>query len=166
MTVRATKDISMKASRTSTNSKLIQGAPKKVYDAFITKEALEYWLAPYGMTGKIHDFDARIGGGYDMSLVYKDQKTEGKTTGNEDRFSATFVELRPYEKVVQTINFKSDKSEFTDEMIMEVLLEEVRTNATKVTILFKNIPTGVDPKDNEDGTEQSLEKLAEYIENS
>jgi len=156
----------MTVRRTSTNSRLIQGTQKKIYEAFIDKEALEFWLAPYGMTGKIHDFDVRIGGGYDMSLIYNDPKTQGKTTGNEDRFSAKFVELRPYEKVVQRINFKSDNSEFTDEMIMEVLLEEVQPNSTKVTILFKNIPTGVDPKDNEDGTEQSLEKLAKYIENN
>jgi len=35
-----------------------------------------------------------------------------------------------------------------------------------VIIIFKNIPIGVDPKDNEAGTEQSLEKLAAYVENN
>jgi hypothetical protein len=33
-----------------------------------------------------------------------------------------------------------------------------------VTIVFKNIPAGIDPKDNETGTEQSLEKLARYVD--
>ncbi len=46
---------------------------------------------------------------------------------------------------------------------MEVFLEEAEDDATKVTIVFKNIPAGVDPKDNEAGTAQSLEKLARYV---
>lgn len=150
--------------RTTTNSKIIQADKEKVYNAFIDRKALEFWLAPYGMIGKIHDFNLKIGDGYEMSLFYKDTETEGKTSGNEDRFSATFTEIIPYEKIVQTINFQSDNNEFQDEMIMEVYLEEVDTYSTKVVIIFKNIPPGVNPKDNEDGTEQSLEKLAKYVE--
>lgn len=98
-----------------------------------------------------------------MSLFYKDNHTEGKTSGNEDRFSATFTKIKPFEKIVQTIHFQSDNTDFKDEMIMEVQLNENDNNSTKVTIIFKNIPIGVDPKDNEDGTEQSLLKLADYI---
>lgn len=152
--------------RTSENSKYIQARRERVYNAFTNSKALESWLAPYGMTGKIHDFNLKVGGGYEMSLFYTDNEIEGKTSGNEDRFSSTFVELKPYEKIVQTISFHSDNKEYTDEMIMEVFLEEFEFNSTKVTIIFKNIPIGVDPKDNEAGTEQSLEKLTNYIENS
>ncbi len=150
--------------RASKNTKVIRATKENVYNAFTNPKALEYWLAPNGMTGKIHDFNLKIGGGYEMSLFYNDDKIAGKTSGNEDRYRATFVELKPYEKIVQTIHFQSDKSEFTDKMIMEVLLDEVENRATKITVIFKNIPTGVDPKDNETGTEQSLEKLEKYIE--
>ncbi len=149
---------------TTTNSKIIQATRQKIYNAFTDKNALEFWLAPNNMTGKIHDFDLKVGGGYNMSLFYIDSVTKGKTLGNEDRFSAKFIELKPYEKIVQTINFQSDKNEFADEMKMEVFLEEIENNSTKVTIVFKNIPTGIDPKDNEAGTEQSLEKLARYVD--
>jgi uncharacterized protein YndB with AHSA1/START domain len=151
---------------TTTNSKIIQAARQKIYNAFTNKNALEFWLAPNNMTGKIHDFDFKIGGGYNMSLFYLDTETAGKTTGSEDRFSAKFVELKPYEKIVQTIHFQSDKSEFTNEMTMEVFLNAIDNNSTNVTIVFKNIPTGIDPKDNEAGTEQSLEKLAHYVDNN
>lgn len=71
-----------------------------------------------------------------MSLFYLDPETAGKTPGKEDRYSARFVELKPYEKIVQAINFRSDKSEFTDEMTMEVFLKEAEDDATKVTIVF------------------------------
>ncbi len=150
--------------RTSINTKVIRADRESVFNAFANKKALEYWLAPYGMTGKIHSFDFKEGSKYEMSLFYNDNQTEGKTSGNEDRFSATFIEIKPFEKIVQTIHFQSNITDFKDEMTMEVQLTEIDSNSTKVTIIFKNIPTGVDPKDNEDGTEQSLEKLADWID--
>lgn len=152
--------------RTSKNTKIIQANIKQVYHAFTDPKALEHWLSPDGMTGKIHSFNLEVGGGYDMSLFYDDDKAAGKTAGNEDRYAATFVELKPCEKIVQAIRFQSDKSEFTGEMIMEVFFKESGNNGTELTIVFNNIPTGIDPKDNEAGTEQSLEKLARYIKDN
>lgn len=151
---------------TTKNSKIIRARREKIYNCFIDKKALEFWLAPNNMIGKIHDFDAKVGGGYGMSLFYLDDGTRGKTSENEDRFSAKFVELKPYEKIVQTINFQSKENEFIDEMTMEVFLEKSENNSTKVTIVFKNIPIGINPKDNEKGTEQSLKKLAQYVESN
>jgi len=46
---------------------------------------------------------------------------------------------------------------------MEVTFE-TKGNATKVTILFKNIPPGIRPEDNEAGTQSTLDKLARYVE--
>lgn len=152
--------------RTSTNTKIIHGDIETVYNTFTDPKALTYWLAPHGMTGKIHHFDFKVGGKYEMSLFYNDSEAAGKTSGNEDRFVATFDEIKPFEKLVQTINFLSDNSALKDEMIMEVYFEEVEANSTKVTIHFKNIPIDIDPKDNEEGTAQSLEKLAAYIGNN
>lgn len=150
--------------RTSVNTKEIQADLEAVWKAFTEKKALEYWLAPYGMTGKIHDFDLNVGGGYEMSLYYNDKQTKGKTSGNEDRFIATFTDIKPFERLVQTIHFQSTQSELKEEMTMDVQLDTLDPNATKVTIIFRNIPMGIDPKDNEDGTEQSLQKLAAYLE--
>lgn len=36
--------------------------------------------------------------------------------------------------------------------------------STRVTFLFKNIPAGIKPEDNEAGTISTLEKLAQYVE--
>jgi uncharacterized protein YndB with AHSA1/START domain len=117
------------------------------------------------MTGKVHQFDLREGGGYTMSLFYPDSDNTmtGKTSTNEDRFTAKFIELTPYKRIIQAINFDSNDSNFSGEMIMEVTFEPVN-NYTKVTFCFKNIPPGIDPKDNEAGTNSSLEKLAQYVE--
>jgi uncharacterized protein YndB with AHSA1/START domain len=149
---------------TTKNSKIISATRERVYNAFIDRDALGIWLAPDNMIGKIHDFDLKVGGGYTMSLFYLDNETQGKTSGNEDRSYVKFTELKPYEKITQTVNFQSDKNEFKDEMIMEVFLDELKQNTTKVTIVFRNIPPGINPKDNETGTQQSLEKLTRYLE--
>jgi uncharacterized protein YndB with AHSA1/START domain len=117
------------------------------------------------MTGKIHEFDGRVGGGYTMSLFYppSEQVYRGKTSEREDRFTVRFVELTPPTRIVQTASFDSEDPAFAGEMTMVVTLEE-RDDGTEVTILFENIPPGIGPEDNDEGTRSSLEKLARYVE--
>jgi uncharacterized protein YndB with AHSA1/START domain len=99
-----------------------------------------------------------------MSLFYpdSDKTSRGKSAEKEDRYSARFVELTPT-RIVQAITFDSDDPAFAGEMIMEVTFEP-EVGGTTVTILFKNIPPGIRPEDNETGAELTLEKLARYVE--
>jgi uncharacterized protein YndB with AHSA1/START domain len=113
------------------------------------------------MTGKVHEFDARVGGGYRMSLFYPSsgQVYHGKTSDREDRFTARFVELTPPTRIVQAISFDSVDPAFSGEMTMVVTFED-KDGGTEVTILFEHIPSGIRPEDNDAGTRSSLEKLA------
>jgi len=149
---------------TTRNSRVIGASLQLLYEAFTSPKALETWLAPGDMTGKIHRFDLREGGSYEMSLFYpeSDQEARGKTTGKEDRYVARFVELQPGKKIVEAIRFDSPDAHFQGEMIMEVLFEP-ENEGTRVTMVFKNIPTGIRPEDNEKGTELSLQKLENYV---
>jgi len=117
------------------------------------------------MTGEVHRFDYRVGGGYQMSLYYpSSEKTfRGKTSGREDRYTARFVELTPPSRIVEAITFDSVDPAFSGEMIMEVTFE-AEDGGTTVSIVFKNIPSGIRPEDNEAGTQSALEKLARYVE--
>ncbi|HLG39389.1 MAG TPA: SRPBCC domain-containing protein [Chitinophagaceae bacterium] len=150
---------------TTTNSKIINAKPEYLYHAFTDPNALAVWLAPGEMTGKVHPFDFKTGGGYEMSLFYPsfEKEMRGKTSEKEDRFTAKFVELTPPKKIVQAINFNSNDPAFSGEIIMETTFEP-ENNRTKVTITFKNIPPGIRPEDNEAGTESTLKKLARYVE--
>ena len=154
-----------KSITTTRNSKVIKATQEVLYQAFTSPEALAVWLAPGEMTGKVHSFDLRAGGGYQMSLFYplSEKEFRGKTSGREDRFTARFLELTPPKKIVQSIIFDSSNPAFSGEMIMEVTFEK-KDNGTKVTILFRNIPSGIRPRDNEAGTRSTLEKLARYVE--
>ncbi|MBO0784226.1 MAG: SRPBCC domain-containing protein, partial [Ktedonobacteraceae bacterium] len=50
------------------NSKFIKATPEVLYRACTDPAALAAWRAPGDMTGEVHSFDLRVGGGYQMSL--------------------------------------------------------------------------------------------------
>jgi uncharacterized protein YndB with AHSA1/START domain len=151
--------------QTTKNSKIINAASSTIYRALTTPTALEVWQAPNDMTAKVHNFDLRVGGGYEMSLFYSENETEmeGKTVGKEDRFTARFIDLIPNKKIVQAINFKSPDPAFSGEMIMEITIEPT-DKGTMVTYFFQDIPKGIKAEDNEAGTIATLENLANYVE--
>lgn len=117
------------------------------------------------MTGKVHQFDTSVGGGYEMSLYYpaSDPISRGKTAEREDRYTARFVELTPAKRIVEAITFDTLDPAFSGEMIMEVTFE-AEANGTTVTLIYTNLPAGIRPEDNQAGTQSSLEKLARFVE--
>lgn len=147
------------------NSKFITASPETLYRAFTDPIALAAWRAPGDMTGEVHSFDGRVGGGYQMSLYYpaSEETMRGKTSDREDRYSARFVELTPPRRIVEAIRFDTTEPGFAGEMTMEVALEAA-DGGTVVSIVFKNLPPGIRPADNEIGTLSALEKLARYVE--
>lgn len=147
------------------NSKFIKAPQQTIYHAFTDPAALAVWLAPGDMTGVVHSFDYRVGGGYEMSLFYPASEihSRGKTSEREDKYTARFVELAPPDKIVEAITFDSLDPAFSGEMIMEVTLEP-ETGGTMVSVVFKDIPYGIRPEDNELGTRSTLEKLAHFVE--
>jgi uncharacterized protein YndB with AHSA1/START domain len=146
------------------NSKFIKASKEALYDAFTRPHALAVWQAPGDMTAKVHSFDLRVGGGYEMSLYYPPSAkgVHGKTKENEDRFRVRFLELVTDERIVQTISFDTTDPKFLGDMIMQVTFKAERAGVT-VTVEFSNIPAGIRPEDNAAGTESSLEKLADYV---
>jgi uncharacterized protein YndB with AHSA1/START domain len=147
------------------NSKFIKAPQQTIYRAFTDPAALAVWLASGDMTGVVHSFDFRVGGGYQMSLYYPSSESsiQGKTSERENRYTARFVELEPPEKIVEAITFDTVDPAFIGEMIMEVTLEP-EEGGTTVSIVFKDIPSGIRPEDNELGTQSTLEKLERFVE--
>jgi uncharacterized protein YndB with AHSA1/START domain len=147
------------------NSKLIKARPEALYRAFTDPAALAIWFAPGDMIGEVHSFDYRVGGGYEMSLYYpsSEENSRGKTSEREDRYAARFVELTPPGRIVEAITFDAVDPAFSGEMIMEVNFE-AEDGGTTVSIVFKDIPPGIRPEDNEAGTRETLEKLARFVE--
>ena len=99
-------------------SKLIRASRETLYQALLDPKALAVWLPPGKMTGVVHQFDGRVGGGYEMSLFYPTSETamRGKTSDREDRFKVRFVELSPLRRIVQAVSFNSADQAFSGEM--------------------------------------------------
>jgi uncharacterized protein YndB with AHSA1/START domain len=145
-------------------SKWLPAQTTVVWQAFTEPQALEQWQAPGEMTGKVHEFDLRVGGGYRMSVFYPESEPEGrgKTAGREDRYTARFVELEPPRRIVEAIVFESEDPAFGGEMTLTITLD-AEGSGTLVTLRFENLPPGVRPEDNDAGSRSSLEKLARYL---
>jgi uncharacterized protein YndB with AHSA1/START domain len=146
-------------------TRVIEAAPDELYQAFVDPAALIEWLPPGGMTGVIHDFDGRVGGGYRMSLFYAptERGFRGKTADGEDRVNVRFVELSPPRRIVEAITFVSADPAFRGEMTLTVTFTDV-LGGTQVTLAFENLPPGLRPEDNEAGAKLSLEQLARRFE--
>jgi uncharacterized protein YndB with AHSA1/START domain len=153
------------AGASTRTSRIIKAAPEALYAAFMDPAALVAWLPPGGMTGRIHRFDARIGGGYRMSLFYQpgERAFRGKTSEKEDMLDVRFVELAPPRRIVEAVTFVTTDPAFLGEMTIVVTFANM-PGGTEVTFLCRNLPPGLRPEDNEAGARLSLEQLARYCE--
>jgi uncharacterized protein YndB with AHSA1/START domain len=149
-------------------SRFIKAPVEKVFQAFMDGEALAAWLAPDTMKGTVHTFEPREGGEIHMSLRYQNVEESpdgkcGKSSEDSDSFKGKIAEIVPNEKIVWLTEFESDDPAFAGEMRLVWSLAEVE-GGTEVTVLCENIPRGIRPEDNEDGSRSSLEKLAAFVE--
>ena len=52
----------------------------QVYQALLDPTAVTTWMVPDGMTSHIHEFEARVGGCFRISLTYDAPTDTGKTS--------------------------------------------------------------------------------------
>ncbi len=147
-------------------SRIIKASRKEIYQAFTNPSLVAIWLAPDNMQGEVHSFNAREGGSFEMTLTYQDltQGARGKTSENKDSFKGRFTKLIPYKIIEEIIEFDSADPQFMGEMKMNVYLVDDDEGGTRVTLVFQDIPEGIRPEDNEEGSRQSLNKLAALLD--
>jgi Activator of Hsp90 ATPase homolog 1-like protein len=74
------------------------------------------WRVPDGMTSQVHEFDAREGGLFRISLTYERDTGAGKTTTNTDTYHGHFVKLVENEQVVEVVAFETVDPTLSGEM--------------------------------------------------
>ncbi|HSJ31815.1 MAG TPA: SRPBCC domain-containing protein [Longimicrobiales bacterium] len=143
---------------------MIRARPAEIYQAFMDPDALVS-LPPGDMTGTIHEFERRAGGGYRMSLFYPehDQISRGKTSEREDMVTVRVLELVPARRIVQSVTFHTTDPDLAGEMTMVWTIEQL-SDGSEVTVLCQDLPPGLRPEDNEAGSRLSLEQLARRVE--
>ena len=134
-----------------------------VYGALVDACAIAVWRVPAGMNAVVHDFDAREGGSFRISLTYDASTGAGKTTAQTDTYHGHFAKLVPNERVVEVLEFETDDPGLRGEMTMTTTLADA-DGGTDVVVVHEGIPPGVAVADNEIGTRMALDNLSALLE--
>lgn len=151
---------------TSTNVEWFINAPRpNVFRALLDARSVRTWMVPDGMTSRIHEFDARVGGRFRISLTYDLPSGTGKSTAHTDTFHGVFARVVPDREVVQTVEFETADPDLTGEMTVSYHLVDA-PGGTRVVARHDNLPPGLAPNENEQGFRMSLAKLADLTEHA
>ena len=134
--------------------RVLRAPPARVYQAFIDPDAMVKWLPPHGFTGKIHQMDPRVGGGYRMSFT-------NFSTGKSHGFGGKYVELTPPTRIRYTDQF--DDPNLPGQMQVTVSLEQVLTG-TELKVVQEGIPAAIPLEFCYLGWQESLALLAHLVE--
>jgi uncharacterized protein YndB with AHSA1/START domain len=134
--------------------RVIRAPAERIYRAFIDPDAMCKWLPPHGFTGRVHEMDARVGGGYRMSFTQL-------SNGHTHSFGGRYLDLVPGELIRHTDRF--DDEGLPGEMITTVRLSTVSVG-TEVQIEQAGIPDAIPTEMCYLGWQDSLTLLALLVE--
>jgi uncharacterized protein YndB with AHSA1/START domain len=144
--------------QTTTNTiqlhRVLRASPENIYRAFIDADAMAKWLPPNGFTGKVHQIDAKVGGGYKMSFT-------NFSTGKSHSFGGTYLELKPHERIRYTDKF--DDANLPGEMQTTITLKKVFCG-TELNVRQEGVPGAIPAEACYLGWQESLILLAKLVE--
>jgi len=134
--------------------RVLRASPEKIYRAFLDADAMAKWLPPNGFTGKVHQLDAKVGGGYKMSFT-------NFSTGKSHAFGGKYLELIPNERICYTDKF--DDPNLAGEMSATITLKKVSCG-TELNIVQEGVPAVIPAEACYLGWQESLMLLAKLVE--
>jgi uncharacterized protein YndB with AHSA1/START domain len=137
-------------------SRVIDAPAERIYNAFLDADALSKFSPPAGYTATYDHVEPEVGGTYRGTFTALETK-ESHSFGGE------YVELVPYERIVQSDQFETDAPEVQSEMTVTITLEEVE-DGTNVAVRQEGIPKPIPEEDAATGWGMSLENLARLVE--
>jgi uncharacterized protein YndB with AHSA1/START domain len=144
-------------------SQYIDAPRPAVYRALVDQDAIARWRVPAGMSSQVHEFDAREGGGFRVSLTYEAPEATGKSAPHTDTYHGHFRKLVPNEQVVEVLEFETADPALRGVMTMTTTLTDA-DGGTDVLVVHDDIPDAVPAADNETGTRMALANLARLVE--
>ena len=141
----------------------VNAPPAAVYAELVSADSVAKWRVPAGMRSEVHEFDAREGGAFRVSLTYDAPHAAGKSSANTDTYHGHFVRLIPDELVVETFEFETPDPGLRGQMTMTTTLTD-QDGGTGVLVVHDGIPDSVPAEDNETGARMALAKLIDLVE--
>jgi uncharacterized protein YndB with AHSA1/START domain len=149
--------------QTTRATRHIAAPRREVYRALIEADAIKQWKVPHGMRIEVHEHDGREGGRFRISLTYGEIPGEGKTSARTDTYHGHYETLVPDELVVEVDEFESSDPALGAPMRITITLAE-EDGGTRLVAVHEGLPASVPAADNELGWEESLAKLAAFVE--
>ena len=134
--------------------RVLRAKPEHVYRAFLEADAMSKWLPPNGVTGKVHQMEANVGGGFKMSFT-------NFTTGKSISFGGEYLELVPHERIRYTDIF--DDPNLPGVIHVTVALKPVSCG-TELSIVQEGVPGVIPSEACYLGWQESLTLLAKLVE--
>lgn len=134
--------------------RVLRAPADRVFRAFIDPDAMTKWLPPHGFTGRVHEMNAQVGGGYRMSFT-------NLGNGQSHSFGGRFLALEPNERIQHTDQF--DDPNLPGEMTTTITFKPTLVG-TEVNIEQAGIPEVIPPEACCLGWQESLQLLALLVE--
>lgn len=134
--------------------RVLKAPPERIYQAFITPEAMAKWIPPYGFTCTVHHMEPKVGGTFKMSFT-------NFTTKQSHSFGGEYLELIPNEFLRYTDTF--DDPNLPGVLQVTVTLKPVSCG-TDLSITQEGIPTVIPVEMCYLGWQESLAQLAMLVE--
>ena len=133
---------------------MIKSSPERIYRAFLDADAMAKWLPPFGFTCKVHQMDAKVGGGFRMSFT-------NFSSGRGHSFGGEYRELVPNTRLRYSDKF--DDPNLPGEMETTVSLRVVACG-TEMEVMQTGIPALIPTEMCYLGWQESLIQLAQLVE--
>lgn len=134
--------------------RVLRTTPDTLYRAFTDPDALVKWMAPDGFTARVHQMDAKVGGGYRMSFT-------NFATRETHAFGGKYLELVPGERLRYSDRFEDPN--LPGEIMVTITLRKVSVG-TELSIVQEGVPDAIPAEACYLGWRDSLELLARLVE--
>ncbi len=137
-------------------NRVFKALPERIWHCFTDPDAYAKWLPRHGFTGKVHNMDAKVGGGFRMSFSTINRSWS-------ETFGGRYIEMKPFERLVHTNFFETDDPAMQGDMRTTITFKPVK-GGTEVSVVQEGIPPGPAADGAPIGWGQSLDNLQRLVE--
>lgn len=129
-------------------------SPMQLYAAWTDPDLVAQWYGPESFSNKIHEFDARVGGRYRLTMH--------EPSGVKHPLRGTFRELVPGRRIVLTWQWEDDDTPEAmghAETLVTVTFKAT-ANGAEMTLLHENFSSAEQVESHNSGWSSAFNKLA------